>query len=175
MRRRPAVDGPRLSLSLAGRLLNARAVPFCMRVEQTGNAGFACVRDAVDYECPATPQKVRLMRHIASTGRVSVLMTDLLDTAAYPRALFGDLYHDRWRIEEAFKRLKHRLNLEHVSGLSQLAAMQDFAAKILCDNLQACRKSAASTAPAPTPSSNPCFPRCCWDVWPSKPSSKRSV
>ncbi|WP_429555832.1 hypothetical protein [Paraburkholderia sp. MM5477-R1] len=43
----------------------------------------------------------------------------------------------RWRIEEAFKRLKHRSNLEHVSGLSQHAVVQDLAAKVLCDNLQA--------------------------------------
>lgn len=187
-------------------LLNARTIPFCMRVERAGNAGFACVRDflrsgleeqvvvlpapdmrdAVDYECPATPQKVRLVRHVASTGRVRVLMTNLLDTAAYPCALFGDLYHNRWRIEEAFKRLKHRLNLEHVSGLSQLAAMQDSPPKscaITCRAwplrplpvMPACHKSAALTAPTPTPSSNPCFPRCCWDAWPPKPSSRRSV
>jgi hypothetical protein len=93
-------------------------------------------RDADDYECPATLQTVRLVRHVASTGKVRVLMTNLLDPAVFPGADFGDLYHQRWRIEEAFKRLKHRLNLEHVSGLSQLATMHDFAAKIVCDNLQ---------------------------------------
>ncbi|WP_198149704.1 transposase [Azoarcus sp. CIB] len=43
----------------------------------------------------------------------------------------------RWRIEEAFKRLKHRLHLEHTSGLSWLAARQDFGAKAVCDNLAA--------------------------------------
>jgi hypothetical protein len=37
----------------------------------------------------------------------------------------------------AFKRLKHRLNIEHVAGLTQLAVEQDFAAKVLCDNLAA--------------------------------------
>jgi hypothetical protein len=151
-------------------LLNQRGIPFCMRVEKDGNAGFACVRDflrsgldqqvvvlrapdkrdAADYECPAAPQKVRLIRHVASTGKVRVLMTNLLNTDAFPAAVFGDLYHQRWRIEEAFKRLKHRLNLEHVSGLSQLAAIQDFAAKILCDNLQALASAAAaSTAELP--------------------------
>ena len=136
--------------------LNARGVGFCMRVEKAGNSGFACVRDflrsdddarivtlaapdrrdAADYECPAMAQTVRLVRHIASTGRVRVLMTNLLDPMAFPAHEFGDLYHQRWRIEEAFKRLKHRLNLEHVSGLSQQAALHDFAAKIVCDNLQ---------------------------------------
>ncbi|MGF6920145.1 IS4 transposase [Paraburkholderia sp. 40] len=63
-------------------------------------------------------------------------MTNLLDSARYPACQFGDLYHQRWRIEEAYKRLKHRLNLEHVSGLSQRAVVQDLAAKVLCDNLQ---------------------------------------
>jgi len=36
-----------------------------------------------------------------------------------------------------FKRLKHRLNLEHATGLPQQAVAQDVAAKIVCDNLQA--------------------------------------
>lgn len=138
-------------------LLNQRGISFCMRVEQSGDGGFACVRqfldsglaeqivtlrapdrrDAVDYECPATPQTVRLVRHVASTGKIRVLMTNLLDAARFPACQFGDLYHQRWRIEEAFKRLKHRLSLEHVTGLSQQAVRQDLAAKILCDNLQA--------------------------------------
>ena len=145
-------------------LLNQRGIGFCMRVEKAGNSGFACVRDflrsglqeqivtlpapskvdAEAYECPAVPQTVRLVRHVASTGKVRVLMTNLLDTQRFPAIDFGDLYHQRWRIEEAFKRLKHRLNLEHVSGLSQLAAMQDFAAKIICDNLQALVTAAAT-------------------------------
>jgi hypothetical protein len=64
-------------------------------------------------------------------------MTNLLDPQAFPCAEFGDLYHERWCIEEACKRLQHRLNFKHVSGLSQQAAMHDFAAKIVCDNLQA--------------------------------------
>ena len=143
--------------------LNRRGIAFCMRVERAGNAGFACVRDflrsglaeavvtlgapdrrdCADYECPPGPQTVRLVRHVASTGKVRVLMTNLLDAVRFPAALFGDLYHRRWRIEEAFKRLKHRLNLEHVSGLSQLAVMQDFAARVLCDNLQTLTATAA--------------------------------
>jgi hypothetical protein len=89
-----------------------------------------------NYECPATAQTVRLVRHIASTGKVRVLMTKFARPSALPAHEFGDLNHQRWRIEEAFKRLKHRLNLDHVSGLSQQAALHDFAAKIVCDNLQ---------------------------------------
>ena len=144
-------------------LLNQRGIGFCMRVEKAGNTGFACVRDFMrsgcaeqivtlpapdqrdvsDYECLATPQTVRLIRHVASTGKVRVLMTNLIDAFAFPAIECGELYHQRWRIEEAFKRLKSRLNLEHVSGLSQLAALQNFAAKVLCDNLHALASAAA--------------------------------
>jgi hypothetical protein len=138
-------------------VLNQRDIPFCMRVEKSGTAGFTCVReflrsglaeqvitlraadrrDVLDFACPSGPQTVRLVRHIAPNGQVRVLMTNLLDATHFPASRFADLYHQRWRIEEAFKRLKHRLNLEHVSGLSQLAVEQDVAAKVLCDNLQA--------------------------------------
>ena len=137
--------------------LNQRGISFCMRVEKSGNSGFACVReflrsglaeqvvtlraadrrDCLDFECPSKPQTVRLVRHIAPNGQVRVLMTNQFDVVRFPAGSFADLYHQRWRIEEAFKRLKHRLNLEHVSGLSQLAVVQDVAAKVLCDNLQA--------------------------------------
>ena len=106
-----------------------------MRVELSGESGFTCVRrfrrsglseqivtlppplrrDVIDYECPATPQRVRLVRQVAPNGQVRVLMTNLFDAQRFPAAAFGELYHQRWRIEVAFGRIKHRLNLEHVS------------------------------------------------------------
>ena len=65
----------------------------------------------------AAQMRLRLVRHVSSSGRVRVLITSL-DEAQATAAELGDLYHGRWRIEEAFKRLKHRLGLESVSGLS---------------------------------------------------------
>jgi len=137
-------------------VLNHRAIKFCMRVDNT-DGGYTCVRefmrssdtervvmlrapnkrDALDYECPRKPQRVRLVRHVLPNGEARVLMTNLFDNKLFPAECFGELYHKRWGIEEAFKRLKHRLNLEHVTGLSQQAVAQDVAAKIVCDNLQA--------------------------------------
>jgi len=38
---------------------------------------------------------------------VRVLMTNLLDSARYPASQFGDLYHQRWRIEEALNSLSY--------------------------------------------------------------------
>lgn len=52
-----------------------------------------------------------------------------------PTAAFTELYHQRWRIEEALKRLKHVQYLESVSGLSQQALIIDVAAKVLADNI----------------------------------------
>jgi hypothetical protein len=132
-----------------------RGIPFCMRCDSPSS--FAAItqflrcgldeavvtlpppnrRDAADYECPRQASTVRLIRQVTPTGKVRVLMTSLLDTARYPTPAFADLYHRRWRIEEAFKRLKHRLSLEHTSGLTWLAACQDVGAKMVCDNLNA--------------------------------------
>lgn len=80
-------------------LLARRSIDSCMRVERSGNAGFACVRaflrsglakavvtlpapdrrDCADYGCPLGPRTVRLLRHVASAGNVRVLITNLLD------------------------------------------------------------------------------------------------
>jgi hypothetical protein len=91
-------------------------------------------RDACDWQCPASAPEVRLVRQLAPNGQIRVLMTNLSVEQA-PAESFGALYHQRWRIEEAFKRLKHRLHLEAVSGLSQHAVMIDVASKVLADNL----------------------------------------
>ena len=80
---------------------------------------------------------MRLIRVVTPKGRIHVVMTSLLDTAAFPASAFANLYHGRWRVEEAFKRIKHRFGLEHTSGLSWYAARQDFGAKAVCDNLNA--------------------------------------
>ena len=91
-------------------------------------------QDAKDYECSGAPPWVRLVRCVSSTGQVQVMATNL-PAQDFPASVFGDLYHQRWRIEEAFKRLKQRLKLECVSGLTQQALLVDVAAKVLADNL----------------------------------------
>jgi hypothetical protein len=141
--------------------LSQKGIPFCMRVD---DSGFKAVKaflhsgqteavvsvaepnrgDCADYLCARTTTPVRLVRVVTPNGRVHAVLTSLLDGAAYPAAGFADLYHRRWRIEEAFKRLKHRLALENTSGLSWLAAQQDFGAKILADNLHALAVLAAT-------------------------------
>jgi hypothetical protein len=136
---------------------------FCMRVDDTGFAVVKAFRrsgqrealvriappskqDAQDYGVPRQPLTVRLIRVVTPNGKCHVVMTSLLDQTTWPADDFADLYHARWRIEEAFKRIKHRLKLEHLSGLSWLAAQQDFGAKLVCDNLNALAIYAAQRA-----------------------------
>jgi hypothetical protein len=134
--------------------LHQRGVRFCIRCEHSGGVGFGavqkflrsgtsqalvqlnlpCQQDALDYGFERQAPWVRLVRSVSTNGAVRVLMTNL-DAKDFPPECFGQLYHQRWRIEEAFKRLKHRLKLESVSGLSQHSAVLDIAAKVVADNL----------------------------------------
>jgi len=142
-------------------LLNARGIRFVMRCDNDSgwSASKAFMRssaaearvtlnapsaaDVLDWGCPAGAPRLRLVRQTAPNGKVRVLATNL-DADGFPVALFGDLYHQRWRIEEAFKRLKHRLHLECVSGLSQQALIIDVAAKVLADNIASLMCAAAA-------------------------------
>jgi Transposase DDE domain len=142
-------------------LLNARGIRFVMRCDNNG--GWTAAKkflrsdqsdaqvtlnapsadEVRDWGCPAGAPALRLLRQTAPNGAVRALATNL-DASQFPAALFTDLYHQRWRIEEAFKRMKHRLHLEAISGLSQQALIIDVAAKVLADNITSLMCSAAS-------------------------------
>lgn len=142
-------------------LLNKRGIRFVMRCDnesgwsatrkfmRTGASDASVTLNAPsanelrDWGCPSGAPVLRLVRQTAPNGKVRVLATNL-DADRFPAALFGDLYHQRWRIEEAFKRLKCRLHLEAVSGLSQQALIVDVAAKVLADNITSLMCVAAS-------------------------------
>jgi hypothetical protein len=133
-------------------LLTERGIRFCMRCDNgsSWSALTAFMRsgreqawvtlkapsatEAELWGCSRTPPRLRLVRQVAPNGAVRVLATNL-DEQAAPADAFAELYHQRWRIEEAFKRLKQRMKLESVSGLSQHALLIDVAAKVLADNL----------------------------------------
>jgi Transposase DDE domain len=91
-------------------------------------------QDAADYLCAGTPTHVRLVRMVTPDGQIRVVATNL-PAQDFPAEVFAELYHQRWRIEEAFKRLKHRAKLESVSGLTQHALLVDVYSKVLGDNL----------------------------------------
>ncbi len=78
---------------------------------------------------------VRLVKVKLDTGRTEILCTSLTDEDRFPIGIFGELYHLRWKAEEAFKMLKARAELECFSGKTAHAVKQDFHAKILALSL----------------------------------------
>ena len=84
-----------------------------------------------------TPITLRFICIELSTGEMEVLVTSLVDADDYPYDVFSDLYQLRWQVEESYKTMKSRLEIENFSGKSCLAIVQDFYAKIFSCNLTA--------------------------------------
>lgn len=78
---------------------------------------------------------VRLVRVELETGETEILVTSLLDMDQYPIGMFMDLYHLRWPIEEDYKTIKYRLEIENFSGKSVHSVYQDFHAKLFSKNI----------------------------------------
>lgn len=85
----------------------------------------------------AEPIKVRLVRVDLESEEPEILITSVLSENIITAAEFKALYHLRWGVEEDYKRMKCRLEVEQFSGLSVNAIYQDFHAKIFSKNLTA--------------------------------------
>ena len=101
------------------------------------SASYKSKKKCKELSLSANPIKVRLILIELETGENEVLITSLTDTEKYNYAIFQELYHLRWGIEESYKKLKLRCELENFSGKSVLSIKQDFYAKILMLNLTA--------------------------------------
>ena len=77
----------------------------------------------------------RLIRVELDTGETEILITSLTNMDAFSKELFSDLYHLRWPVEEDYKTLKYRLQIENFSGKTVHSVYQDFHAKVLSKNL----------------------------------------
>ena len=83
------------------------------------------------------PLTVRLIRVELENNEIEILMTSLLDQEAFPHELFSALYHERWGVEECYKTIKHRIQMENFTGKSVDSIFQDFHARIFTLNLTA--------------------------------------
>lgn len=84
---------------------------------------------------PDNSLTIRMVKVVLDTGEVEILCSSLTDQQRFPIDLFADLYHRRWKAEEAFKMLKSRAELESFSGKTANAVLQDFHAKIFALSL----------------------------------------
>ncbi len=100
------------------------------------------IKTCEENNLSTAPITLRLIRVDLPSG-VEVLISNLMDTVEYNAGLFKSLYHQRWGIEENYKRLKQWLEIENFSGKSALSVQQDFYAKILASNLTALMSMAA--------------------------------
>lgn len=88
-------------------------------------------------QLPTDSIRLRLIRLDLDNGEGVVLATSLLDTGGFPYTLFKELYHQRWPVEEDYKQIKSRLEVENWTGLSVEAVYQDFHATIFTKNFAA--------------------------------------
>ena len=95
------------------------------------------IRKCFEMGLDKKPIRVRLIRIELESGETEVLITSLTDSKQFPYELFSDLYHLRWPIEEDYKALKYRLQIENWSGKTVHSVYQDFHAKCFSKNFTA--------------------------------------
>lgn len=83
------------------------------------------------------PMTLRLIRVELDSGEVEVLITSLTDKQTYAKDLFAELYFKRWPVEEDYKTMKCRMEVEAFTGKSVLSVYQDFHAQVFFKNLVA--------------------------------------
>lgn len=124
--------------------LQQAQVPFCVRM---CDLNWTLVRNfarsgqddaiAVDKGAKGQPElRLRLIRHCLPSGRMLLLATNVFDASIGP-AQFAQLYRQRWQIEEAFKQVKARMQVENFSGVLPHVVQQDLYAALLRSNCAA--------------------------------------
>lgn len=83
----------------------------------------------------SSPLQLRLIRVRIKDGEDHVLITNLIDTQTFSSKELSDLYVLRWPVEESFKHLKLRGEIENLSGKSKTVILQDFHRIITRTNL----------------------------------------
>ena len=102
-----------------------------IKLPMTYNSIRKCKEMGLDLE----PITVRLIRIELSSGETEILVTSLLDQDKFAHDMFAELYHLRWPIEEDYKIMKSRIQVENFSGKTVRSVYQDFHAKVFSKNL----------------------------------------
>jgi len=121
--------------------LDRQGVKFCARLSHSWSVTKRVLRGGAadqicDFGSPDASLPLRIVRHALPNGTVLVLITNVLDTAITPED-FAALYRGRWRIEECFKLIKARLQVECWSGILPHTVEQDFYASLVRANCAA--------------------------------------
>ena len=98
-------------------------------------ATYTSIKHCQELGLGIEPLTLRLIRVELDSGEIEVLITSLTDKQVYPLNEFADLYFKRWPVEEDYKTVKCRLEVEAFTGKSVLSVYQDFHAKIFFKNI----------------------------------------
>jgi hypothetical protein len=129
--------------------LQARQIHYCIRLREDW---WLAVREMIDqgindrtivFQLPQKDKallnkyntkndqiKCRLVVIDLPGGGKEALCTSVTEHAKLPYECFGQLYHCRWNIEEAYKLYKTKVQLENFSGKTAKAIKQDIFAKV---------------------------------------------
>lgn len=129
--------------------LQCRGIEFCMRMKDSWWKQVAAFNQSglqsqevvfelpkkdlhlqQQYQSSSTQVRCRLVSIILDHGEKEILCTSLQDESVYSLEDLKDIYHLRWNIEEAYKLLKCRAQLEVFSAKTAQSVRQDFYAKI---------------------------------------------
>lgn len=134
-------------------LLNQKEFKFCFRLstawkkahqlmESTDDIDWTLVRGSdrewgklKKYGLSKTLKGLRLVSVSLDSGEKEVLVTNLTDRSIYSIEDLKSLYHFRWGVEESYKSFKKTLHIEHFTGRTPHAIMQDFHAKVFMLNM----------------------------------------
>jgi hypothetical protein len=135
-------------------VLEKMGVDFVMRLnEKHWNAAKALVQDNADdrivefkvspehisllkkYGVSDTTIKCRIVREKLKNGNEMVVCTSLKEKEVYTNEDIIEVYRKRWGIEESYKFLKCRLDIQNFTGKTPHAILQDFYVKIFLSNL----------------------------------------
>lgn len=94
-------------------------------------------KKCLEYGLPISPILVRLIRVPLDGVEDQILMTSLVDIDEYPLEWLQEVYRLRWSVEENYKHMKSRIEMENFSGKSVESIYQDFHAKVFAMNLTA--------------------------------------
>ncbi|MBU0657140.1 MAG: IS4 family transposase [Gammaproteobacteria bacterium] len=103
----------------------------------TLNAPITSIAACQAHKLDTLPMQLRLIRVELASGETEVLITSLIDVERYPHSLFSELYHDRWPVEEDYKTIKCRIEIENFSGKSAFSVYQDFHSRVFSKNITA--------------------------------------
>jgi len=135
-------------------LLRSKGAHFCARLKakqwactrrflQTGlreqivrlPVGWEARKKCEAMGLPTDPLEVRLIRVELKTGEVEILATSLVGKAMPGPGQMARLYTLRWPVEEDYKVVKSRIEVENFSGRTVLSVYQEFHAAVFTKNL----------------------------------------